>query len=486
MTNILKQKIKKGFTLVELLAVIAILALLIILALPNILRLYKNAQRDIFVNQVQSIYKAAEQKYITDQMSSSEPKVYCYDGTGTNKKFKLSISGGENIHYCIRFQNKKITSFVVSTPDYSVSIDSDDQFEVEDIKSYTRTKDEDGYEEVACENNLTIKQISFSWGTIYVLTNDGTFIEDYGDEDREVMFNVKQITNVRKGHRLFLMNDGTVKSYGNNSFGQLGNGTTNNNYSPIIVMLNSTTPLTGVKQVAAGLWHSVFLMNDGTVKAVGNNSGGQLGDGTTTSRSYPVNVMLNATTPLTGVKEIVTDYNHTLFLMNDGTVKAVGNNSGGQLGDGTTTSRSYPVNVMLNATTPLSGVKQMASDEYYSVFLMNDGTVKTSGDSGYLYSHYAADIMINSTTKLSNVAKLPFEAGTVVFIMEDGRIMNVGDESSEELSDGVSVFYHNYPDYIKNNTGQDFTNIKDIAESDCVKLLLTNDDNFKKFGNMCS
>jgi len=67
-----------------------------------------------------------------------------------------------------------------------------------------------------------------------------------------------------------------------------------------------------------------------------------LGDGTTAYRSTPVSV----TGLGGGVKAIAGGFNHTVFLMEDGTVKAVGSNGQGDLGDGTTTDRYTPVNVI--------------------------------------------------------------------------------------------------------------------------------------------
>ena len=74
-----------------------------------------------------------------------------------------------------------------------------------------------------------------------------------------------------------------------------------------------------VKAIAAGDYHTVFLKNDGTVWAVGRNNRGQLGDGTTDNKFTPVQV-------LNGVKAIAAGSNHTLILKKDDQ-RAVGRNS---------------------------------------------------------------------------------------------------------------------------------------------------------------
>ena len=86
--------------------------------------------------------------------------------------------------------------------------------------------------------------------------------------------------------------------------------------------------------------HTVYLKNDGTVWAWGNNGNGQLGDGSTTQSTTPVQV-----SGLSGVIAIAAGGTHTVALKDDGTVWAWGNNSNGQLGDGSTTQSTTPVQV---------------------------------------------------------------------------------------------------------------------------------------------
>jgi alpha-tubulin suppressor-like RCC1 family protein len=104
--------------------------------------------------------------------------------------------------------------------------------------------------------------------------------------------------------------------------------------------------LSGVKAISAGSGHSLALMEDGTVRSWGANVFGQLGDGTTTYRNMPVQV-----SGLSGVKAIDAHTSHNLALKDDGTVLNTGTvwawgwNMHGQLGDGTTTDSNTPVQV---------------------------------------------------------------------------------------------------------------------------------------------
>jgi alpha-tubulin suppressor-like RCC1 family protein len=157
-------------------------------------------------------------------------------------------------------------------------------------------------------------------------------------------------------HSLFIVNDGvnpaTVWACGLNVAGQLGVGTTVNKNSVVQIVNDSLgNTFTGATAVAAGLDHSLALMSDKTVWAWGDNTFGQLGNpinfhnGVPVTR--PVQVMVNATTPfpLSGVTKIVAIGNHNLALKDDGTLWAWGENSFGQLGNGTTANSRYAIEV---------------------------------------------------------------------------------------------------------------------------------------------
>ena len=133
-----------------------------------------------------------------------------------------------------------------------------------------------------------------------------------------------------------LKSDGTVRTWGMNLYGQLGIGITGSYRTTPV----QTSGITNVTAITGGYNHSVALKGDGTVWTWGANSSGQLGDGTTTSRNTPVQVA-----GLSNVTAIASGGYYTLALKSDGTVWAWGNNSFGQLGDGTTTLRRTPVQV---------------------------------------------------------------------------------------------------------------------------------------------
>jgi alpha-tubulin suppressor-like RCC1 family protein len=141
-----------------------------------------------------------------------------------------------------------------------------------------------------------------------------------------------------------LTSTGGVKCWSGNSFGQLGDGTTTDSSGPVDVSGLSG----GVQSIATGGYHICALTTAGGVKCWGRNADGQLGDGTTTDRSSPVDVSGLSS----GVKAIAAGSSHTCALMSGGEVKCWGRNSYGQLGDGTTTTRLTPVPVVWVAQPP--------------------------------------------------------------------------------------------------------------------------------------
>ena len=143
------------------------------------------------------------------------------------------------------------------------------------------------------------------------------------------------VTRVTTGqlHACALISDGTVRCWGYNNEGQLGDGTTSTRTRPVTV-----SGLTGVTVLFAGGRHTCARLSDGTVKCWGRNNYGQLGDNSTTNRYTPVTV-----SGLTGATSLGLGDEHSCAMASG--VKCWGRNNYGQLGDGTITNRYTPVAV---------------------------------------------------------------------------------------------------------------------------------------------
>ena len=145
-------------------------------------------------------------------------------------------------------------------------------------------------------------------------------------------------------HTCAILDDGNMSCWGANSFGQLGTGDTTASSTPVgVTFLNpgGITTLYPVS-VSSSQYHTCAVLNDGSVQCWGDNAYGQLGDGTTTPRSSPVGVDLgeNNSAVMIGVGKT-----HTCAILQDASISCWGYNIHGQLGDGTNTQRNTPTSV---------------------------------------------------------------------------------------------------------------------------------------------
>ena len=218
------------------------------------------------------------------------------------------------------------------------------------------------------------------------------------------------------GHNTCVLTEaGAVKCMGWNYYGQLGDGTTTNRKLPVDV----TGLSSGVKAISDGSSQSCALTTGGGVKCWGDNYYGQLGDGTTINRKTPVDV-----TGLTsGVKAISAGSVQTCALTTGGGAKCWGYNSSGELGDGTTVNRKTPVDV----TGLTSGVIAISAGQAYSCALTTGGGVKCWGNN--LYGQLGDGTTVNRKTPV-DVTGLTSGISTI----------SAGGYHSCAMSSGAAIF----------------------------------------------
>lgn len=171
------------------------------------------------------------------------------------------------------------------------------------------------------------------------------------------------------GHTCALLSSGAAKCWGHNYSGQIGDGTEpNERLTP--TQVSGLTD--SVAQIACGGYHTCARLSTGGVKCWGSNRYGQVGDGTHNLRSSPTNVVGLST----GVVDITAGEYHTCALLRDGSVRCWGYNSSGQLGDDSYTERLTPVNVADLAT----GVISVSAGRTHTCALLENGVVKCWGD----------------------------------------------------------------------------------------------------------
>jgi alpha-tubulin suppressor-like RCC1 family protein len=192
----------------------------------------------------------------------------------------------------------------------------------------------------------------------------------------------EKVTAIAAGgqHNLALLEGGTVVTWGNNEQGQLGNGTTTKSDVPVAVTGLSEK----VKAVAAGEGYSLALLADDTVVAWGKNNSGQLGNGTETNSDVPVAVSGLTNVEALSAGRI----HALAVLADKGTIMAWGSNLSGQLGDGTSEGPEKcgtPLPRFPCAKTPVAvhnlpgGISTVAAGREHSLALVERGTVLAWG-----------------------------------------------------------------------------------------------------------
>jgi alpha-tubulin suppressor-like RCC1 family protein len=169
-----------------------------------------------------------------------------------------------------------------------------------------------------------------------------------------------------EGYALALRQDGSVWAWGNNIFGQLGDGTYTERHTPVPVAgINSAT------KIAAGGFTSYVVGTNGTVESWGSNEFGQLGigSGSPSGRTVP-----GVVPGLTGVNQVSAGEYHALAVESDGTVRGWGYNSDGELGDANPADHDAPVTV-----PGVSGVTEVAAGLFSSYALRTNHTVLAWG-----------------------------------------------------------------------------------------------------------
>jgi hypothetical protein len=250
---------------------------------------------------------------------------------------------------------------------------------------------------VTVTNIVNASSVAIFGYTTVVLSSDGT-VRTFGDNTfgqlginvngatRNTPVQVSGISTASAiacgyGHVAVLLSNGTVQTFGRNAAGENGIGTTGSRQTPVQVV-----NLTSATAVACGFVHTAVILTDGTVRTFGQNDYGQLGVNDVTSRLTPVQVFGISSSAVA----VAGGTFHTVIVLADGTIRTFGLNTNGQLGLNDTTNRSTPVQV-----TGITTATAVACNRYRTSVLLSNGTVRTFGQNNF------AQLGVNDTTNRS-------------------------------------------------------------------------------------
>ncbi len=240
-------------------------------------------------------------------------------------------------------------------------------------------------------------------------------------------------------HSLALCADGTLVAWGNNFYGELGNGNTNFNSVPVAVNQTGVLANKKIVGIAAGSYFSLALCADGTMATWGCNDSGRLGNNSTAHSSVPVAV--NTAGVLAGKKAvaIAAGIFHGLALCADGSLVAWGDNNYGQLGNKSTVTSSVPV--LVDRAGALAGktVTAITAGSYHSLVLGSDGTLATWGSGGQLgnggSSNSSSPVLVTTSGVLAGKTAVAVAGGSShsLALCSDGTLAAWGTNFAGQL-----------------------------------------------------
>lgn len=242
------------------------------------------------------------------------------------------------------------------------------------------------------------------------------------------------------GFSLVLMNNGTVKGWGGDIYGQLGNGR-RESFSMVPVEVKG---LTGVIGVAAAGGHALAVLSNGKVATWGGTIYGQLGNGQTThGKEAPGDFSSVPVFPvISGVKAVAAGGATDYALLNDGTMMAWGENKSGQILDGTTVEKPFPTVVKGVSNVKAISAGGIGGQGGHVMALTNDGRLLTWGSNGrgQLGIGNNAPTVGVRTVSLAGVVAISASVSHSLAIMADGSVTAWGSNGNGELGAATTLF----------------------------------------------
>ena len=249
-------------------------------------------------------------------------------------------------------------------------------------------------------------------------------------------------------HACALLNDSSIRCWGDNEYDQLGNGShdecglasgssTPCSMTPIAVM-----NITNAEAVAAGGSHTCAVLSDGSVQCWGSNDNGQLGNSSSDNCVTPSGTSVSCSaTPravlgITDAIAVAAGGWHTCAVLRSGSVQCWGLNDYGQLGNDTTLNSLFPVTV-----SGITNARSVANYTHHSCAVLSDGSIQCWG---YNYNGQLGDgIEIDSlvpvwVSVITNVTAVTTGSSHTCAVLNDGSIRCWGLNEQGQLGNSSS------------------------------------------------
>ncbi len=279
--------------------------------------------------------------------------------------------------------------------------------------------------------------------------------------------------SVGRVHACARLNNGRVRCWGANTLGQLGDATNAQRTRAVLVRnaVNSG-PMENVAQISVGANHTCARLNNGQVRCWGMNSFGQLGTGNTTGSALPKTVRsVSGDAALTSAAQITTGERHSCARRTNGQVRCWGENGDAQLGDGTTTDSSLPRTVIdVDGVGALTGVAQIAGTNDHMCARLTNGQARCWGTDDHGERGDGSGVgdpaealrpsvvdggppVDGIAPALTGVAQVSAGGGHSCFRMTNQQLLCTGSNANGQLGDLTAGSQSDIPMVVSNQTG---------------------------------
>ena len=270
---------------------------------------------------------------------------------------------------------------------------------------------------------------------------------------------------VHNAHTCAILDDGSVKCWGDDTYGELGNGAgVTHSSSPPSTSVDLGTDRTAVS-IDIGGDHSCAILDDGSLKCWGGDSNGQLGNGATTTADQHSPVSVDLGTDRTAIA-VSAGWQHTCAILDNGSLKCWGSDGDGQLGNGATTTVDQHSPVSVDLGTDRTAVAVVAG-RFNTCAILDDGSLKCWGDDsqGQLgngasttvdqHSPVSVDLGTGRTAVAVNI----FQTLHTCAILDDASMKCWGFDGTGGLGNGPGSTTQHSPSLVTGSYTWDNTNI---------------------------